>query len=348
MNMAIYYEGPNLELPWSVSDTDDHGFKRISVYLIAVFVLSAILVPLLPVPELAREQQEKLPDNLARLLLEKKVIPEPIVEKPVIPKIEQEAEKEIPPEIIKEVEKKPQEIKQEPVKKEPVKEEPKPLAPAQLAEQARQRASVSGLLQFKDDLQEMRDMLDVKSLKNKMASADLRRTSATAIEVKRDIIASKVKAKSGGIQVDNISVDAGGVALSGKENTQVDSSLSLPGGLGSETLYKEALNQQQGDKNGQLPSRSEEEMRRVMDANKSAIFAIYNRALRSDPTLEGKLMVKIVIDASGFVMASELISSQLDNLDLEGKLLTRIKLIQFPAGEYALTTLNQTFDFLPF
>jgi len=337
--MAIYYEGPNLELPWSVADKDNQGFKRISVYLIAIFLLSAALVPLLPVPELAREQQEKLPDNLARLLLEEKSIPEPVAEKLVPPKAEKETEKEIPPEIMEEAEKKPQQVKQEPVKPE-IKEKPKPLAPAQLAEQARQRASVSGLLQFKDNLQEMRDMLDVKAV----SSADLKRTSAEATEVKRDIIASKIKAKSGGIQVDDISVDAGGIALSGKDNTQVDSSLSLPGGLGSEALYKEKVN----NKDGELPSRSEEEMRRVMDANKSAIFAIYNRALRSDPTLEGKLMVKMVIDASGFVTVSELISSQLDNIELEDKLLTRIKLIQFPVGEYSLTTLNQTFDFLPY
>jgi len=129
MNMAIYYEGPNLELPWSVADKDNQGFKRISAYLIAIFLLSAVLVPLLPAPELAREQQEKLPDNLARLLLEEKSIPEPVAEKLVPPKAEKETEKEtekeIPPEIMEEAEKKPQQVKQEPVKPE-IKEKPKP------------------------------------------------------------------------------------------------------------------------------------------------------------------------------------------------------------------------------
>lgn len=332
MNMAIYYEGPNLELPWSVADRDNRGFKRISAYLIAFFVLSAIVVPWLPVPEITREQQEKLPDNLARLLLEEKSIPEPVIEKPVVPGRQKPIEQERPQETIKEVEKKTEQLKPEPVKKE--------VAPAQLAEQARQRAAVSGLLQFKDDLQEMRDMVDVKAL----STADLRNTSAAATQVERNLVSSEVKAKSGGIQTSNISVDAGGVALAGKENTQVDSRLSLPGGADAETVYKEAV----ASEEGQLPPRSEEEIRRVMDANKSAIFAIYNRALRSDPTLEGKLMVKMVIDAAGYITLTELISSQLGNMELEDRLLTRIKLIRFPAGDYAMTTLNQTFDFLPY
>lgn len=332
MNMAIYYQGPDLELPWSVAENDDKGFKKTFLYFVAVFAFSAIVVPLLPVPDLAREEQEKIPDNLARLLLEQQQIPEPVVEKIEPPKVIEE----IPPEIIEKAPEKPP----EPIEPEVIKTEPKPIAPAQLAEQARKRAAVSGLLQFKDDLQEMRDMIDVKAV----SSADLRRTDATETKVKRDLLATNIAAKSGGITVDNISVDAGGVALSGKANTQVDSSLSLPGGLGSETLYQEET----VDESGRLPSRSEEEMRRVMDANKSAIFAIYNRALRSDPTLEGKLMVKMTIDTAGFVTLTELVSSQLDNLELEKKLLTRIKLIQFPAGEYAMTTLNQTFDFLPY
>lgn len=333
MVVAVHYRGPSLQLPWSVSIGEDRRFQRMLCWFFGAFLLLAVIVPMIPVPELAREEQEKLPEQLARLLLEEQVIPEPVIEKPEPPKVVEE----IPPEIVETRPPEPKPAEEPKI----VESKPEPeVAPAQLAEEARQRAAVSGLMQFRDDLQSMRDMVDVEAI----STADLRRAESAATEVKRDLIASKATAKSGGVQVDEVSIDAGGVALSGKENTMVDSSLSLPGGSGTQAVYREELD----DGSDGLPYRSEEEMRRVMDANKSAIFAVYNRALRSDPTLEGKLMVSMTIEASGFISLVTLISSQLDDTELEEKLLTRIKLIQFPAGEYALTTLNQTFDFLPY
>jgi TonB family protein len=94
-------------------------------------------------------------------------------------------------------------------------------------------------------------------------------------------------------------------------------------------------------------ARSEEEIRKIMEQHKGAIYSIYNRALRQNAALEGKMVVKIVIDPNGKIVEASLVSSELGDKDLEMKILQRIKLIAFPASNVARTTLNQTFDFLP-
>ena len=332
MSKTIYYQGPVLELPWANATQEQSQFKRLSIGFIVLFLIVSVVIPMIPVPELAREEQEKLPDNLARLLIEEPVdIPEPVIEEPV--PVEPEPVVEEEPEVVE------PEVPPEPIEPEIVEPEPEP--PAEVIEEARQRASVSGLLQFQDDLQQMREMVDVEAL----STADLRNSSSEETVVQRDLLSSGAQAESGGIAVSDISVNAGGIAVSGRESTYVDSSLALPGGVGSEALYQDEPETAAG---GGLPPRSEEETRRVMDANKSAIFAIYNRALRSDPTLEGKFLVEMVVEPDGFISSVNLISSQLDDPELEQRLLTRIQLIQFPAGNYATTTVNQTFDFLPY
>jgi protein TonB len=85
-----------------------------------------------------------------------------------------------------------------------------------------------------------------------------------------------------------------------------------------------------------------------MDRNKGAIFAIYNRALRKDPFLEGKLVFEMVIDASGSVADIKLLSSELSDDDLTRKILSRIRLIRFEAKNVVTTRVNYSFDFLPY
>ena len=157
-----FYLTPNTLLPWSSSAEDDERFKRIlKIALIALVVLS-IPITLIDVPEQTREEKAKLPPQLARVILEKQELPPP---KPVEPpKVE---------------EKKPEEPKPEPEKKpEPVKEKP-PEKPN--VAKAREKAAASGLLQFKDDLMEMRESLDVSAID----SANVARGEATAATVDR-------------------------------------------------------------------------------------------------------------------------------------------------------------------
>jgi protein TonB len=317
----------NLQLPWSSSIQDDQRFTKILSASFVVLLVLSIAVTLSKVPEISRAEKEKLPPQLARVVLEKQVLPEP---KPIEPpKVE---EKKPEPKV---EEKKPEPV---PVIKppEPVKQ---PVAPPKAAlEKAREQAANTGVMQFKDDLAEMREMMQTSAVET--AATTVTNSTGEAAQLDRAMITSGAKTASGGINTAALSRDTGGVALSGRETTKVTSGLAEAG--------KKSTQATAGNSNGAGgAARSEEEIRKIMEQHKGAIYSIYNRALRQNATLEGKMVVKIVIDPSGKIVEATLVSSELGDSDLEGKILQRIRLISFPASSVARTTINQTFDFLP-
>jgi outer membrane biosynthesis protein TonB len=97
----------------------------------------------------------------------------------------------------------------------------------------------------------------------------------------------------------------------------------------------------------QLISRSEESIRKIFDRNKDSIFTTYQRALRKNPSLEGNFVVKLVIEPSGQVSSATVASSDLGDVALEKKLLSRIRLIDFGRASVSRTTVNYDFDFVP-
>ncbi len=313
--MTSRITAPELLLPWHTAEEEDRRFWRILRWCLVPFVLLSLAIPVINTPEPAREDLEALPPQLARVILEKKELPKPP------PVVEKQAEPEEP---------EPEEPEPEQPKPEP-KTEPEP---TQVVQQAREKARQSGVLKFADDLAAMRETVDVSDLSNAAASHG----KAEAAEVDRALIASRSQATSGGIDTSSLSRDTGGLALSGRETTRVESQLaqavaaSTGGGVISDS---------------EQPERSDEEIRKIMDRNKSAIFAIYNRALRSDPTLEGRVIVKMVIEPGGAVSSVQVISSDLNHKDLEHKVLARIRMIDFGAIDVGTTTVNYTFDFLP-
>lgn len=310
---------PELCLPWESSLEEDRRFRKILLTGFAAFLLLAIAIPLLPLQELSREEIEEVPPHLARIILEKKVLPkpEPVAVKP-IPKPRPIAKKE--PD------------KPRPVESPQAKPEVKP-RPVDTIAEARKAAAVSGVLAFQDDLQAMRDTVDVNALDQTQTS----RGEASATRVERSVITSGVRTNSGGIQTAALSKDTGGPALSGRETTAVQSSIA--GNSAKKAPHS---------RSAELGGRSDESIRRVMDKNKGAIFAIYNRALRKDPLLEGKLVFEMVIDASGTVAQLKLLGSELTDEDLTRKILSRIRLIDFGQEQAITTRVNYSFDFLPY
>lgn len=318
----------NLELPWSSSIDDDKRFNKILSISFVVLLLASIAVTIINVPEMERTEKEKLPPQLARVVLEKQELPPP---PPVEPPKPEEKKPEPTPEE-KPVEK-PPEVKPVEKPKEPVKAPPKATL-----EKAREQAENSGVMQFKDDLAEMREMMQTSAVET--AATTVTNSTGEAAQVDRAMITSGAKVASGGINTAALSRDTGGIALSGRETTKVKS------GLADGTKKSGQATAGNSDGTGGA-ARSEEEIRKIMEQHKGAIYSIYNRALRQNAALEGKMVVKIVIDPSGKIVEASLVSSELGDKDLEAKILQRIKLITFPASNVARTTLNQTFDFLP-
>ena len=329
------YAANSLLLPWSITN-DDERFKKILVVFLIVYVLVTIPLLVIKLPELTRAEKEQLPPQLARVMLEKQELP-PV--KPIEPpKVE---EKKIE-------EKKPEEkkISVKPVEKNPVTTINKSITkdPSKIKEEAvnhaREQAQAK-MSSFKDDLMEMRETLQTTAVET--AATNVTNSNGPAAQVDRSMITSGVSKGSGGINTAAYSRDTGGVALSGRENVKVKSGLA-------DASKKAAGASGAGGGNSDGAggaARSEEEVRKIMEQHKGAIFNIYNRALRENAALQGKVVVKMVIDPSGQIVEASIVSSELKDAELEAKLLQRIKLISFSASNVTRTTLNYSFDFLP-
>jgi periplasmic protein TonB len=85
----------------------------------------------------------------------------------------------------------------------------------------------------------------------------------------------------------------------------------------------------------------------VFERHKGAIYAIYNRALREDPTLQGKVVVELKIAPSGEVTSCRVVSSELKTPEVEQKLLARIRQFDFGAKDVDQMVVTWPVDFLP-
>lgn len=325
-------------LPWSSSAAENKRFKVICSAILVCTCIMAGVVKWQELPERPREEKEKIPPQLTRLIKPIKVeAPKPIVEPkpPVVPE-KQQPEKKQP--IVKEPEKKPPPPKIEKPKEIKKVETPKAKVPtqAEMTEQAKETAKQSGLLALQDDLASMRENPSI----NNLANTDSIKGAGTTDQTQRKFVGKKVSTASGGVDTAKLSSDTGSKGeLAERKNTEY---VAPNEGLASLAA------QQASDEDVVIGNRSTESIRQVLDANKGGIYAIYRRALRSDASLQGKLTVNIQIEPDGSVSAVKIVSSELDSQALEEALLARIKLINFGAQNATQTLLDYSFNFLPF
>jgi TonB family protein len=306
------------ELPWSAGSEQEQRFRNAALTALGTVLFLALLISLLPLPAPDPTQVEEVPRRIARLVLEREAPPPP-------PPVVREEPKPAPePEPVVE------QRREEPPKPEP-KPEPKPVDRTQ---QARERASVAGLLPFAQQLASLRDV-DKERLDRAQVSGAVEGTTPLA---ERSLITSRVGASSSGINTAALSRNTGGGGLGDRAVTQVQNpveSFELAGGA--------AQRSGESDK----PSRSREEIERVFDQNKGAIYTLYNRALRQNPALEGKLVLRLTISPEGRVTFCEVVSSELHDPELEQKLVQRVLLFQFEQKNVESITTTKPIDFFP-
>jgi TonB family protein len=213
---------------------------------------------------------------------------------------------------------------EKPVEKAPV--VPKPVVPVD------PRVKAQKSLQVFDQLAALRDVDMDKFAKNQPKTTDPGDVSV----VSRNIISSKTGGTSGGISAPTSSgLAAGSGSLRGIYTTQVkDPNL---GASGQAT---------RGGGSGKA-SRSADEIALVFTKNKGAIDAMYARALRDSPALQGKVVLELTIAPSGDITAARIVSSELNDKEFESKLLARIRLFKFEAKDVATLTATKPIDFFP-
>ena len=196
------------------------------------------------------------------------------------------------------------------------------------------KASKSGLLANLDDLAALRDQIDLdKFAKNQKNTTDPGDVSM----VQRSLITSKAGGTSGGISAPTSSgLASGSGSLRGIYTTQVkDPNLGASG---------QAATRAGGSGKA---SRSADEIALVFTKNKGAIDAMYARALRDNPALQGKVVIELTIAPSGDITAAHIVSTELNNPEFENKLLARIRLFKFEAKDVAALTATKPIDFFP-
>jgi hypothetical protein len=95
-------------------------------------------------------------------------------------------------------------------------------------------------------------------------------------------------------------------------------------------------------------SRTDEEIQIVFDRYKSAFYRDYNRTLRINPTLQGKMVLRLTIEQDGSVSMCQLQSTDMDAPDLVTQVVNRVKTINFgPKDGVQAVTISYPIDFLP-
>jgi len=302
-------------LPWDLGLEEDQRLREfLKKSAIAACVLTVVF-SFLPLPEMADDEVQEVPPRFAKLLLDKPKPPPP------------------PPPVVKT---EPEPVKPEPVKKKVEKVVEKPPEPKPVIDRTIEaRKKVAGLLPFADDLADLRDNKAVAAVKN---DRQLAGAAGEATRSERSLITSKAGRASGGINTASMSRDTGGAGLAGRDTTAVSSTVA---GLQSSGPGVE----RSGDSD--RPARSREEIEMVFDQNKGAIYSLYNRALRRDPTLQGKLVLRLTIEPSGLVSNCEVVSSELEDPELKRKLVQRVKLFRFLQKDVAKVTTTKPIDFFP-
>src|SRR5580698_3002326 len=211
---------------------------------------------------------------------------------------------------------------EKPLEKAPV--VPKPVDP---------RVKAAKTAQVFDQLAALRDVDLDKFQKNQQKTTDPGDVSV----VSRNIISSKVGGTSGGINAPTSSgLAAGSGSLRGIYTTQVKDPNMGASGQGATRAGGSGK-----------ASRSADEIALVFTKNKGAIDAMYARALRDNPALQGKVVIELTIAPSGDITAARVISSELNDKEFESKLLARIRLFKFDAKDVAALTATKPIDFFP-
>lgn len=320
MDLPFYRE---YELPWTNSSGQEKKFRRLLGIVFAATFVFALVIPWIPVADVDPNAVEEISPRIAKLLIEQRPPPPP----PPKPK-EPEPEE---PEPLAEPE--PEMVAEEPPPPEP-EPEPEPVPEIDTAQVAREQAQAA-FLPFTEDLAALADS-DV--LEMVADERPLTTSVGQAERNERSMITSKVGTASGGINTARMSRNTGGSSLAARNVTTIASPIEAIGSIAGGTRRTGSSNK---------ASRSREEIELVFDKNKGSIFALYNRALRINPMLEGKLVLRLTIAPSGEVTFCEIISSELDDEELERKLVQRVKMFRFEARDVEPITTTKPIDFFP-
>ncbi|MBK7950035.1 MAG: AgmX/PglI C-terminal domain-containing protein [Deltaproteobacteria bacterium] len=171
----------------------------------------------------------------------------------------------------------------------------------------------------------------------------------------RSLVTSNAPGSSGGINVAALSRGTGGTGtqLSGVAVTRATSTLGTGTGNGSgHGTGNGSGDGKGGGRNvaggGAHLGRTDEEIQIVFDRHKSALYRLYNRELRQNPTLKGQMVLRLTIQPDGTVSFCEVKSTDMKAPQLAQQVVERVKGFDFGAKSgIPAVTIVYPIDFLP-
>jgi outer membrane biosynthesis protein TonB len=302
-------------MPWSRGGEDDWRFRKSLGIALLLSLLLGLVTPLIDLPVPDRWEVVQIPERLTRLIKQEPPPPPPQLQAETRPE-----------------EKEPELAEEEPVLAEE-KAKPEPAA----TPVPKENVKTKGILAFRESFS---SLADAKPSRKLGAQARVDRSGEAAVGLQgRSLVASQVAGTSTGINVAAISRDAvggGGGSLEGVDVGGVTS------GIGAIAGEERPLS------GGPSPARTDEEIQIVFDRHKSALYRLYNRELRRDPTLKGQIVLRLTIQPDGSVSLCEVQSSDMQAPKLSAQVTGRVKKFDFGAKEgVSAVTILYPIDFLP-
>lgn len=318
---AVVLKSLDAMLPWDDLPEEEKRKRLITLLMIIFAIVLSVVIPFIKVPPKPRQEAVAVPERIARVIERKVELPPPPPPKP-----QEEVKKEEAP-------------KEEAKKPDTQKEVPTPVA----VEKARANASKALQEAGLSDLASLRESFAVPMpVGNGGLITDTQEAGTS-----RNLLTSRAGSGSGGLAAaggysGQVSSGFGGGKAGGQGSAGV---LGAGGGGGLQNVQSGIasatnVNGKVG-KDGKM-HRSPEDIRKTFDQYGGRLNNAYQRALRDDPTMQGTVRLKLTIAPNGQVTSVTVASSQLNNPDLESKILAIVKGFDF--GAYNVEIWNGVHD----
>ena len=325
-----------LVMPWTKGGEAESRFRRSLLVALSLSLVLGYLIPLVNVPIPDRsEVVVEIPERLAMLVKKEPPKPEPVPER----KVEEKKPEEDKPE-------KPEKVAEKEKPKKETKQEKKPTKVADSgAKKARKKAENVGVLAFKSSFADLIDetpvaKLGVESRLNKKAPQ-----AAGQARAQRSLVALQGRGSSGGISNAAVSRNLGMGGAGGAGNGDGIGKIGI---ARVESAVADLAEEARPLSDGPGPGRTDEEIQIVFDRYKATLYRIYNKELRKNPTLRGKMLMRIIIEASGEVSLCKVESTDLASPELVTMIVDRVKRFNFgPKDDVPPTEILYPIDFLP-
>ncbi|MEW6683139.1 MAG: AgmX/PglI C-terminal domain-containing protein [Nitrospirota bacterium] len=316
-----------------VPHSDDELFKKTLRFSLGFYLLAAAIVTIVHMPLPEHPDIQDLPERVAKLILE----PPPIVATPEKPKVADAPQEKKAPEKPK-AEKKPA------------------AAPKNSAQQNREIVKQSGLLASLIEEEEkggLSDIIESQRLTQALSSADL--ITAPTTKSNRTIVAKSVSRDTG--LVDKAVAKSKTLGSGDRTKLAQGQQVALariPGGTGTggtgssgQRLGDGVGIRLKGGGSGSGAAIDYDAIARVVEQYKNGLIYLYNKELRTNPTLKGTISVEFSIDSSGKVIDTRIVSTTMDHAPLEQALASRIKMWKFPHLYDGIIIVTYPFVFFP-